>query len=231
MADTAELRTQLATLETQRRALEAEADAIGRELNGPGPDGLPPIGLRTPLVDRDGFPLAGYDVYRIRHLRHRLSCIQTDHKEIMARVEGLLHAIHERQRQNTETERPSLLESSATPAMNGGPIMNGVMNGATGLSHHTEPFCRVNEVWNGSPAAAARLRAGDLLVDFGSVHAGNHGNLSAIVPVISDNVGREIAVRVLRGGAGGEFVELRLMPRSWDGRGLMGCHLTPLCCG
>lgn len=67
----------------RRDDLEAEADAITSELELHG-------GVKAPLVDSEGFPRADIDVYRARHLRHRLACIQTDHKAVMKKIEELL---------------------------------------------------------------------------------------------------------------------------------------------
>jgi 26S proteasome regulatory subunit N4 len=87
-------KNEVLALQTQREALELEAEVVTSSLKAPGPNGEPPLGIRDPLIDSEGFPLAGYDIYTIRHLRHRLACIQTDHKDVMARLEKGLHALH-----------------------------------------------------------------------------------------------------------------------------------------
>lgn len=65
------LRKDLLMLEAQRDALELEADAIASELKSPGPNGEAPVGVRGPLVDGDGFPLPGFDLFNVREKRHR----------------------------------------------------------------------------------------------------------------------------------------------------------------
>jgi Nas2 N_terminal domain len=87
-------KNEVLALQTQREALELEAEVVTSSLKAPGPNGEPPLGIKDPLIDSEGFPLAGYDIYTIRHLRHRLACIQTDHKDVMARLEKGLHALH-----------------------------------------------------------------------------------------------------------------------------------------
>lgn len=83
----AEARKALAALDVKRKALEMEADAIHSELTSPGPEGQPPMGIDTPLVDEDGYPRADIDVYRARTLRGRFKTIQTDHKALMKELE------------------------------------------------------------------------------------------------------------------------------------------------
>lgn len=65
------LKKELLMLEAQRDALELEADAIASELKSPGANGEAPVGLKGPLVDSDGYPLAGVDLFNVRAKRHR----------------------------------------------------------------------------------------------------------------------------------------------------------------
>lgn len=79
----------------EKENIEAEIEAIVEELNSPGPNGAPPPGLKGNLVDREGFPRADVDVYNIRLKRNRLACLQTDHKELMKKIEdGLAEYVH-----------------------------------------------------------------------------------------------------------------------------------------
>jgi hypothetical protein len=82
-------------LVAQRELLETEADAIGSELMSPGVRGEPPAGIKTPLVDKDGFPRGDIDIYRVKLLRGRLACINTDHKRLMKEIENEIHALHQ----------------------------------------------------------------------------------------------------------------------------------------
>lgn len=68
----------LLALSAQREALEVEASAIASELESPGPNGQPPMGINTPLVDADGYPRNDIDLYRAKALRGRLAVIKTD---------------------------------------------------------------------------------------------------------------------------------------------------------
>lgn len=51
-------------------------------------------GVKGSLVDDDGFPLANVDLIEIRKLRNRLACLQTDHMEIMKKIEKGLYDLH-----------------------------------------------------------------------------------------------------------------------------------------
>jgi 26S proteasome non-ATPase regulatory subunit 9 len=89
-----EARKQLASLDVQRKALENEAQVIVSELEAPGENGGEPMGIDTPLTDRDGYPRADIDIYRTRTLRGRLAVIRTDHKALMAKIEEGLHKLN-----------------------------------------------------------------------------------------------------------------------------------------
>lgn len=79
----------LASLNARREALESEASAITSELHAPTGEGGkgPPMGIDTPLVDRDGYPRSDIDIYRARTLRGRLAQIRTDHEGLMKDIE------------------------------------------------------------------------------------------------------------------------------------------------
>lgn len=72
----------LKQLNERRIRLEAEAEGIKSELVSTG------AGVSDPLVDREGFPRADIDVYRVRELRQRLAVINTDHKDMMKQIEA-----------------------------------------------------------------------------------------------------------------------------------------------
>jgi len=81
----------LKALDVKRQSLEKEAEAIVSELtdrsNGE------PMGVDTPLTDREGYPRADIDVYRARTLRGRLAVIRTDLNAIMKDIERHLQQL------------------------------------------------------------------------------------------------------------------------------------------
>jgi predicted metalloprotease with PDZ domain len=84
------------------------------------------------------------------------------------------------------------------------------------------PFYVVNSVSEDSPASVAGLRAGDLVLQFGSITAANK-SAASMAAVVSSSVGRALHVTVKRDR---EIKQLRLIPQAWGGRGMLGCHLV-----
>ena len=80
------MRQELLSLDTQKKALLSEAEAIVSELTTNQPGGGPPIGIDAPLVDDEGYPRADIDVYRARTLRKRFKEIQTDVKVLEKKI-------------------------------------------------------------------------------------------------------------------------------------------------
>ena len=51
-------------------------------------------GLRSPLVDREGFPRDDCDIIEVRKLRNRHACLVTDHKNMTKALEQKLYGLH-----------------------------------------------------------------------------------------------------------------------------------------
>jgi len=103
------------------------------------------------------------------------------------------------------------------------------------------PFALVDGVSSDSPAAEAGLMEGDLLLQFGPIHHLNHRDLRAVlelVPTAAANQ-EEIATTLLRREqpsvepdwthaaetAVRRRMVVKIRPRPWAGRGLLGCHI------
>jgi Nas2 N_terminal domain len=154
-------KNEVLALQTQREALELEAEVVTSSLKAPGPNGEPPLGIKDPLIDSEGFPLAGYDIYTIRHLRHRLACIQTDHKNVMARLEKGLHALHSiqaaRAKEQPESAQPQQQQQQqprqpAPDVQTAAPVTE-----VTDEAPADVPFARVNSVSAHSAASCFQL--------------------------------------------------------------------------
>eukprot|EP00644_Phytophthora_capsici_P011361 jgi/Phyca11/570343/estExt2_Genewise1.C_PHYCAscaffold_370017 len=91
------------------------------------------------------------------------------------------------------------------------------------------PFAQVLNVTDHSPAFQATLRSGDLLVDFGGIVSSTPKCLMAMAECVQNNVNNCISVVILRPVEAGNFQEVRvsLCPRKWEGKGLLGCQLSP----
>eukprot|EP00631_Chrysoreinhardia_giraudii_P002979 CAMPEP_0197413472 /NCGR_PEP_ID=MMETSP1170-20131217/334_1 /TAXON_ID=54406 /ORGANISM="Sarcinochrysis sp, Strain CCMP770" /LENGTH=203 /DNA_ID=CAMNT_0042940053 /DNA_START=14 /DNA_END=625 /DNA_ORIENTATION=+ len=163
-----------------RDALEAEASAITSELESPGPSGGPAMGVKTPLVDSEGFPRADVDVHRARHLRHRLACIQTDHKAAMKTIERLLPVVLAPRDDQESHQAPGRI------------------------------FARITQVRAGSPASRAGLRVDDAVVAFGDavdladLKAWTVSHVNVEFPVVVDRGGHRVNLRVMPQAWAGE---------------------------
>ncbi|KAL4428566.1 hypothetical protein ABPG77_008878 [Micractinium sp. CCAP 211/92] len=80
----------------------------------------------------------------------------------------------------------------------------------------------IDELAEGSPAAAAGLQLYDQLCSFGGVTRQTPDTLQAVAALLRE--GQAMEAVVLRHGAP---LVLSLTPRTWAGRGLLGCHLRP----
>ncbi|XP_037578363.1 LOW QUALITY PROTEIN: 26S proteasome non-ATPase regulatory subunit 9-like [Dermacentor silvarum] len=171
------------------------------------------IGMDEPLVDNEGYPRSDIDVYKVRHARHRIICLLNDHRRFMKDIEKSLHDYH--------------AQMSRNGAENGGPAtVTQQQNVARGGSAAAPlPFAVVGKVENGSPADIAGLSAGDKIVKFGSVNAGNFKDVTDIAAVVQHSVGRPVNVLVKRDA---NAVSVVLTPKQWHGKGLLGCTVLPM---
>ena len=202
-------RERLNRLLAQRDSLEIEADAIASELNSPGVNNEPPAGIKSSLIDKEGFPRGDIDLFNVRAKRQRLAVINTDHKALMSEIEKTLHLIH--------ADLPTVEELRST--LSDAPARNVEHSGSC------MPFAVIDEILDASPAKDAGLVNGDELLAFGKVTAQTLDALNAVPSVVRDNVGMRIPLTVRRKGV---VVQVFITPKSWGGRGLLGCHLTPI---
>ena len=87
------------------------------------------------------------------------------------------------------------------------------------------PFAKLDEVQDGSPAMTAGICDDDLLVSFGGVDISTANPLSLLPNEVRKYNEKPMDVVVLRGSV---VHKLTLTPHAWSGRGLIGCHFTPL---
>ena len=66
------LRDKIKTMYSEREAMEVEMAAISTRLSAPDAPGL-----RGPLVDEEGFPIPGVDLYSVRADRGRWGSLRT----------------------------------------------------------------------------------------------------------------------------------------------------------
>ncbi|CCI41363.1 unnamed protein product [Albugo candida] len=198
---------ELDALRAKKTELEDEIASITKELTS----GPMAVGIKGPLVDSEGFPRADIDIYTVRHQRHRLATLQTDHLSTMRRIETLLPILLHPQTPNTFSEKPANT-SRALPKT------------------RAKPFASIQSVEQKSPAASAGLEPNDLIVRFGSADASNHRNLAAIRDIVSHHLNQPIAIEILRHSntetESLKLIHLELIPQRWSGNGTLGCQFA-----
>lgn len=209
-------------LEAEKGGLETEIKGLQEYLTS---DGMP--GLSGGLIDEEGFPRADLDIYAIRKARNRVACAQTDHVAVMKKLEQLLFQIHAGS--NVAVPRQAARAAAGTTPSDE-PMEGLELGTAADMEMPPLPFAWIDEVTEGSPACEAGLQVGDDLCRFGGIDRQATGDLNAcftaIAQLVPQSVNAEVDVLVLRGRPPAR-VELKLTPKQWAGRGLLGCHLAP----
>lgn len=180
----------------------------------------------------EGFPRSDVDVFMIRTVRHKVICLQNDHRAKMKEIDTKLVELHALQppiASGSDARSPSSAQSSA---------------GAGQLPSQDKPFALVDEVSMGSPAHEAGLLVGDRILAFGPVRAEPSAPLPTlpdVASVVRSHEGKQVSVVVTREGQGqgegegkagvasqGSTVTLNLVPKKWSGPGLLGCHIVSI---
>lgn len=229
-------KTILSELQATRQSLEMEAEAIVSELTSPGPNGEAPAGIRDPLVDKEGFPRADIDLYRVRSRRQRLAIINTDHKRVMTQIENEMYKHYETKMAESdvgESLTRVLSRTSIEPIM-----LTNSSSSATDLSKDVsglKPIAVIDEVFPSSPAAAGGVQVGDRVLKFQEICSKSSSNPISLIPDVvktcyesnqQRSERKSLELVVLRGSA--QFLTVFILPQKWEGKGLLGCHLTPL---
>jgi len=196
-------REQVLRLITRKENIESEIKELTQVL-----ESQKDVGMNGALVDNEGFPRNDIDVYQVRHARHRIICLQNDHKSVMKDIEAGLHAVHAQKRGDEDT--PKVSENIASTDES---------------SNLLQPFARVDSVSSNSPAYHAGLLTGDLIISFGTVTSTNFRDLQNIAAVVQHSVGRSVSVTVRRES---QKIRLSLTPNTWSGRGLLGCNIVAM---
>lgn len=222
-------RDQILKFMDQRDNIEREIQELSLilELNN--------VGMNDPLVDSNGFPRNDIDVYRVRHARHRIICLQNDHKGVMKQIEQGLHILHARVR-GAGPAGPSQVPRTQASA-EGFTVF--ISPDAAGSGHRSAncvtavdspkltPFVKVNFVSAGSPAEECGIKVEDEIVEFGSVNSSNFKDLNQIGEIVKHSVNSQITVRIHRAPEKA-LLTVSLTPKTWSGRGLLGCNIVPI---
>ncbi|KGN61045.1 26S proteasome non-ATPase regulatory subunit 9 [Cucumis sativus] len=220
------LKSETMDLMQKRSAIEAQMDAIISRLCQPGGPGL-----SGNLVDSEGFPRSDIDIPVIRSERGRLTELRNDHTEITEKINQNIQVLHSAKpacglslSRNAGNTEGSIGQRSSITAVTS-PSSNGISqrDSSTAMdidANGSIPFALVDEIADASPAADDGLQLGDQVLKFGNVEGGDD-LLRRLASEAQNNQGRAIPVVVMRHGTP---VNLTVTPRSWQGRGLLGCH-------
>mmetsp|Transcript_3750 Transcript_3750/g.5737 ORF Transcript_3750/g.5737 Transcript_3750/m.5737 type:complete len:206 (-) Transcript_3750:518-1135(-) len=201
---------EITLLDRRKQAIEKELKEISDFLNA---EGMP--GLQGDLVDREGFPLPGIDVYSIREARQRFHKLNKDHCSLMKTIETELHNYFFK----TKSRESRSGQASGVP-----------VSVETSLSARIPPFAEITEVSDASPASQGGLKPSDKILRFGRVDYTNQENLQGLALYVRTNQGRDIKVHVLRKNSLNQYTEMTLTvrPDTWNGDGLLGCRFKPI---
>ena len=143
-------------------------------------------------------------------------------------MEQLLHQLHALSNQPGGSTAGGAAAAAGEPARAAVGALPAAAAQQTNVQHPAAalpPFAVVDEVSQGSPAAAAGLQLWDQMLSFAGVTKQTPNTLQAVAAALQANEGRPVETVVLRQGAP---AVLQLTPQPWGGRGLLGCHLRPL---
>ncbi|KAJ3677198.1 hypothetical protein LUZ60_002922 [Juncus effusus] len=196
------LKAETKSLMDQRDGIESEMNALIDTLCRPGGPGI-----SGGLADSEGFPRSDLDIPAVLAQRKRLSELRNDYKDITNKIDKNIQILH---------------SAKLAPPKNLGQSTSSQNSQTTPMLVDQNPiaFATIDEIAEDSPAATDGLQLGDEIVRFGSVQVGD-GLQGKLVSEAQSNVGNELSVVVLRNG---EVLDLRVTPRNWRGRGLLGCH-------
>lgn len=231
----------------RRNAMELEMQAISARLTAPGAPGL-----RGRLVDDEGFPIAGCDLYAVRADRGRYSGARATTRERAGR-RGRAARATDRPRfrvavlRNDYVRLNDELASRVASRMAEGAVRTGMERLDVTPATEKQPppsvassdedvgraFCVIDEIAEGCPGEIDGLRVGDRVCAVGNVRWGFEdpsstppaGILNDAARAFAESEGATVRVVVLRRG---ELVVVRVTPRTWSGRGLVGCHMRPV---
>ncbi|XP_038698477.1 26S proteasome non-ATPase regulatory subunit 9-like [Tripterygium wilfordii] len=227
------LKAETMSLMEKRTAMEVEMNAIIERLCQPGGPGL-----SGNLVDSEGFPRSDIDVPVVRAERHRLTELRNDHKEITEKINANIQVQHSAR----HVPRSSSTEDSGDDVMsnNRGSSFDNVFTSSSSNDVVPRdsltamdvdviasiPFAVIDGIADASPAAVDGLQLGDQIIKFGNVdYQPGENFLQMLASETQSNQGQAIPVVAIRQGAP---INLAVTPRTWQGRGLLGCNFRIL---
>ncbi|KAK2422296.1 hypothetical protein P8452_52016 [Trifolium repens] len=210
------------SLMVKRSALESEMNSIIARLSQPGAPGL-----SGNLVDSEGFPRSDIDVTLIRAERRRLAELRNDYTNVTDKINQNIQILHSaklggnnRLPNSGNDDRSDIQTSSTVETPSQNVILSLSPNSMDVDVLVSRPFAVVDEITDGSPAVEDGLQLGDQILKFGNVEAGD--NLQQrLNSEAQSSMGQTVPVVIMRQG---NVINLTITPRTWQGRGLLGCN-------
>ncbi|KAD3067999.1 hypothetical protein E3N88_35879 [Mikania micrantha] len=203
-----DLKSEVKKMMEKRSALEVEMNVIIERLCQPGGPGL---------SGNLGFPRSDIDIPVIQADRHRLAVLRNDYKDITEKISENIELLHS-----------SKLPLKSSTSVDSGSNSQGVVGISSSMNamdvNVSRPFAMVDEISEESPAAEDGLQLGDQIVKFGKVEFGDN-LLTKLASEAQMNQGLPVPMLVMRQGA---LINLTVTPRTWRGRGLLGCNFRIL---
>ena len=88
-----------------------------------------------------------------------------------------------------------------------------------------KPFATIDQVFYGSPAENCGMKVGDKILQIGDISYTNFKQLQDVGKLIQNNKDKEVSLIIVRDE---NVLNLVLVPKKWEGVGLLGCHLIPI---
>ncbi|KAH6779383.1 26S proteasome regulatory subunit [Perilla frutescens var. hirtella] len=212
------LKSETMILMDKRSGLEEEMNVIIQRLCQPGAPGL-----SGNLVDSEasfGFPRTDIDIPTVRADRHRLAELRNDHKVITEKIDQNIQLLHSAKLTTTSASVRDSGPSAGMPSS----LSNSVAIDASSTMdvdfNISRPFAIVDEITELSPAAEDGLQLGDQILKFGNVERGEN-LLQRLASEAQQKQGEAVPLVLMRQGS---LINLTVTPRTWSGRGLLGCH-------
>ncbi|XP_042054650.1 26S proteasome non-ATPase regulatory subunit 9-like [Salvia splendens] len=213
------LKAETMKLMEKRSGIEEEMNVIIERLCQPGGPGL-----SGNLVDSEGFPRTDIDIPTVRADRHRLAELRSDHKDITEKMSQNIELLHSAKHTTATSSVKDSGPSAGMYASLGNSVAidaSSAMDADFGIGR---AFAIVDEITELSPAAEDGLQLGDQILKFGNV-GGGESFLQQLAAEAQQKQGEAVPLVVSRQGS---LINLTVTPRTWPGRGLLGCHFRIL---
>ncbi|TDG51451.1 hypothetical protein AWZ03_002246 [Drosophila navojoa] len=211
MATEITTKARLERLIAAKKELEAQINKNGEILAANGN-----VGMTGPLVDSEGYPRNDIDIYQVRQARQTIICLQNDHAQLLDQIHELLNQYHA----EIATTDPELINRASALELSN----EREHGGSLAIPLNSKPLVVVNLVSPNSPAEEAGLRVGDKILRFGSINETNFKkSLEQIGEVVRNMQNQNVQLKIKRAD---QFLDLVLVPKTWVGRGLLGCNIV-----